>query len=47
MVNNKPKNKNKEKTSLYGEMIPSMFNWLTPDIQKFRAKHLENITKEK
>ena len=47
MIDDKDKNKDKEKTSLYGEMIPSMFNWLTPDIQKFRAKHLENVTKEK
>lgn len=47
MRNNEIKNKNKEKTSLYGEMIPSMFNWLTPDIQEIRAKHLAKATKEK
>ena len=47
MLNDKTKNKNKEKTSLYGEMIPSMFNWLTPDIQRIRANHLDKATKEK
>jgi len=47
MENSKIKNKNKQNASLYGEMIPSMFNWLTPDIQEIRAKHLAKTTKEK
>ena len=27
-------------------MIPSMFNWLTPDIQSLRAEHLDKVTKK-
>ena len=34
-----------EPTSKTSEMIPSMFNWITPDIQKIRAKHLDEATK--
>jgi len=45
------KNKNtpisSDKTSRTPEMIPSMFNWITPDIQEIRAKHLANVTKKK
>lgn len=44
------KNKNKlrisDKTSRTSEMIPSMFNWLTPDIQAIRAEHLDKVTKK-
>ncbi|MBR2704590.1 MAG: hypothetical protein IKE91_03880 [Clostridia bacterium] len=28
----------------YGEQIPSLFSWLTPEEQKKRAKELEHIT---
>ena len=34
-----------EDTSKYDEMIPSMFNWITPDIQSKISKHLANVTK--
>ena len=44
------KNKNKpisnDKTSRTPEMIPSMFNWLTPDIQAIRAEHMDKATKK-
>ena len=43
------KNKNNPnvagKTSRTPEMIPSMFNWLTPDFQSLRAEHLDKATK--
>lgn len=35
-----------QKTTKYNEMIPSMFNWLTPDIQKIRAEELDKATKK-
>jgi len=33
-------------TTQSSEMIPSMFNWITPDIQKHRAEHLDKATKK-
>jgi len=33
-------------TTQSAEMIPSMFNWITPDIQKHRAEHLDKATKK-
>lgn len=35
------------KTSKSGEMVPSMFNWVTPDIQSHIANKLANVTKNK
>lgn len=35
-----------EPTSKTAEMIPSMFNWITPDVQRMRAKELDNATKK-
>lgn len=44
------KNKNSPKETSTSqkapEMIPSMFNWITPDIQAIRAKHLDQATKK-
>jgi hypothetical protein len=34
-----------DKTSKSGEMIPSMFNWVTPDIQAKISNHLAKVTK--
>lgn len=31
----------------YGEQIPSMFSWISPDEQKKRAEKLEHITEKK
>ncbi len=46
MRKNKNKTKNGNKTSDTPEMIPSMFNWLTPNIQSIRAEHLDRATKK-
>ena len=46
MGKNKNKTRNGGNTSRTPEMIPSMFNWLTPDIQSMRAKELDNATKK-
>lgn len=35
-----------EPTSKTSEMIPSLFNWITPDIQRIRAKELDEATKK-
>lgn len=35
-----------EKTTKSNEMVASMFNWLTPDIQKIRAEELDKATKK-
>ena len=34
-----------DRASKSGEMIPSMFNWITPDIQAKISNHLAKITK--
>ena len=34
-----------DKTSKSPEMIPSMFNWVTPDIQAKISNHLAKVTK--
>ena len=46
MGKNKNDTKGNDKTSRTPEMIPSMFNWITPDIQSIRAEHLANVTKD-
>lgn len=46
MGKNKIKQKNGIKVSSTPEMIPSMFNWLTPDIQAIRAEQLDKATKK-
>ena len=46
MSKNKNKMRSEDKTSRTPEMIPSMFNWLTPDIQALRAEHLDKATKK-
>ena len=33
-------------TTQSAEMIPSMFNWITPDFQALRAEHLDKATKD-
>lgn len=47
MGKNKNKLRNGNKASRTPEMIPSMFNWLTPDIQSTRSKELDEATKNK
>ena len=52
--NNDKKNNNKYKENKkvdnnnlnYGEIIPSMFSWLSLEKQKKRAEELDNITKD-
>ena len=46
MGKSKNKIQNNDKTSRTPEMIPSMFNWVTPDIQAIRAEHLDKATKK-
>ncbi len=46
MNKNKMKPRSSDKTSRTPEMIPSVFNWLTPDIQAIRAEHLDKATKK-
>ena len=46
MDKKKNKTRNGGNTSRTPEMIPSMFNWLTPDIQSRRAEELDKITKK-
>lgn len=36
-----------EDKTKYGEMIPSMFSWITPSEQKERADELNSMTKKK
>jgi|GEM_PF-1672496 len=35
-----------EDVTKYGEFIASFDQWMTPDKQRERAKHLEEVTKE-
>lgn len=35
-----------EDVTMYGEFIASFDQWMTPDIQRERARHLEEVTKE-
>ena len=42
----KKRNFDAGKTTKTGEMVPSMFNWITPDIQQIRAKRLDEATKK-
>lgn len=46
MDKNKTKPISDDKTSRTPEMIPSMFNWLTPDIQAIRAEYMDKATKK-
>ena len=51
-MENKKNNLNKEISNIedstkYGEFISSFFSWNTLEGQKEKAKHLENITKDK
>lgn len=46
MSKKKNKSLNVESTSNTPEMVPSMFNWLTPDIQAIKAEHLDKATKK-
>lgn len=39
-------NLNNDKTTQSAEMVPSMFNWITPDFQKIRAKKLAEVTEK-
>ena len=45
MKKNRPETFAADKTSKSPEMIPSMFNWVTPDIQAKIADHLAKATK--
>ena len=45
MGKNKKESIHSKKTTMFGEMIPSTFNWITPDIQEKMANRLANITK--
>ena len=42
---NKKHKINRIRTSKTTEMIPSMFNWVNPDVQNHIANHLANVTK--
>ncbi len=50
MVNKRSKNNIRderiEDNTLYGEFIASFDQWITPDRQRSRVSHLEEITKE-
>jgi len=46
MRKNKINTRSNDKTSRTPEMIPSMFNWLTPDMQSIRAEELDRATKK-
>lgn len=35
-----------EDVTMYGEFIASFDQWMTPDIQRNRARHLAEVTKE-
>ncbi len=35
-----------EDATKYGEFVSSYFTWISPEIQKQKAKELEDITKE-
>lgn len=45
MGKNKKESIHSKKTTMYGEMVPSTFNWITPDIQEKIANRLANVTK--
>lgn len=45
MEKNKKGNIHSKKTTMFGETIPSSFNWVTPDIQEKIANRLANVTK--
>ena len=45
MGKNKKERIHSQKTTMYGEMVPSTFNWITPDIQEKIANRLANVTK--
>lgn len=47
MSKNSKKNIKEEKTTKYGEQIPSQFAWITPEEQKNKADELNKISKEK
>ena len=42
-----PPNANPPNTTLYGEMVPTSFMWLSSDKQRQRAAELENNTTPK
>lgn len=35
-----------EDVTMYGEFVSSFDQWMTPDRQKKKAEHLEEVTKE-
>jgi len=45
------KNRNRDfdagKTTKTGEMVPSLFNWKDPDLQRQITKHLATVTEKK
>ena len=45
MGKNKKESIHSQKTTMYDEMVPSTFNWITPDIQEKIANRLANVTK--
>lgn len=45
MGKNKKTSIHSQKTTMMGEMVPSTFNWITPDIQEKIANRLATITK--
>lgn len=45
MGKNKKESIHSKKTTMFGEMVPSTFNWVTPDIQEKIANRLATITK--
>ena len=38
------KENKKEDTTKYGEFVCSAYHWLPPEVQKRKAKELENMT---
>lgn len=47
MHNANQNNKDINKITKYGEQVPTLFSWISPDEQKKRAEHLEHITERK
>lgn len=42
----KNEKRKKEDTTKYGEFVCSAYHWLPPEVQKERAKELENATEK-
>lgn len=45
-VKNVPKDERIEDVTMYGEFVASFDQWMTPDRQRKKARHLEEVTEE-